>query len=149
MEIGVNPGKAVHLMSIHAEKCMQCVDCHFSQDGHGNGFIHGEVANAVQIGCKDCHGTTESYPTLMTSNVAAPTGGEDLSLIRNSDGKKRFEWIESAGVRTLIQRSVLDPNLEWEVSLTRDAVDPTHGSFNEKAAAAKLVQSSKKESSGE
>lgn len=149
VEIGVNPGKAVHLMSIHAEKGMQCVDCHFSQDGHGNGFIHGEVANAVQIGCKDCHGTTESYPTLMTSNVAAPTGGEDLSLIRNSDGKKRFEWIESSGVRTLIQRSVLDPNLEWEVSLTRDAVDPTHGSFNEKAAAAKLVQSSKKESSGE
>ena len=36
---------------------MQCADCHFAQDSHGNGLIYGEVANAVEIGCKDCHGT--------------------------------------------------------------------------------------------
>ena len=43
---GAQGGKAVHMMSIHAEVGMQCADCHFAQDGHGNGFIHGEVANA-------------------------------------------------------------------------------------------------------
>ncbi len=48
---GVNPGKTVHLMDIHAEKGLQCADCHFSQDSHGNGLIYGEVANAVEIGC--------------------------------------------------------------------------------------------------
>ena len=42
---GTNPGKAVHLMSIHAEVGMQCADCHYEQDSHGNGLIYGEVAN--------------------------------------------------------------------------------------------------------
>ena len=37
-------------MDIHAEKGLQCADCHFAQDSHGNGFIYGEVANAVEIG---------------------------------------------------------------------------------------------------
>ena len=60
--VGVNPGKAVHMMDIHAEKGMQCADCHFAQDSHGSGLIMGEVANAVEIGCKDCHGTVVAYP---------------------------------------------------------------------------------------
>jgi len=73
--VGQNaPGKAVHMMDIHAEKGMQCADCHFSQDAHGNGFIYGEVANAIEIGCKDCHGTAQAYPTLLTSGPAAPPG---------------------------------------------------------------------------
>src|SRR3546814_6895451 len=42
---GLNPGKTVHMMDIHAEKGMQCADCHFAQDAHGNGYIQGEVAN--------------------------------------------------------------------------------------------------------
>src|SRR6266849_4939731 len=32
-------GKAVHLADIHLEKGMQCNDCHFAQDKHGNGKI--------------------------------------------------------------------------------------------------------------
>ena len=49
-------------MDIHAERGMQCADCHFAQDSHGNGLIYGEVANAIEIGCKDCHGTADAYP---------------------------------------------------------------------------------------
>ena len=49
--------KAVHLSSIHVDVGMQCVDCHFAQDNHGNGHIYGEVAAAVEIDCEDCHGT--------------------------------------------------------------------------------------------
>ena len=87
---GTNPGEAVHMMSIHAEVGMQCVDCHFEQDTHGNGLIYGEVANAIEIGCKDCHGTADEYPTLRTSGPAAPPEGHNLALLRNPDGKRRF-----------------------------------------------------------
>ncbi|MFN4241243.1 MAG: hypothetical protein ACK4E5_11460 [Erythrobacter cryptus] len=137
---GVNPGKAVHLMDIHAEKGLQCADCHFEQDSHGNGLIYGEVANAIEIGCKDCHGTADAYPTLRTSGPAAPPEGHNLALLRNPDGKRRFEWIEGEdGRRKLIQRSIVDPNLEWEMSLVKDSVDPATPAFNAKAARAKLM----------
>ncbi len=137
---GVNPGKTVHLMDIHAEKGMQCADCHFAQDSHGNGLIYGEVANAVEIGCKDCHGTADAYPTLLTSGPAAPPKGNDLALLRNPDGKRRFEWsYDSLGQRHLVQRSIVDPKLEWNVSLVKDSVDPANPHFNAKAARAKLM----------
>ncbi|WP_017664223.1 hypothetical protein [Porphyrobacter sp. AAP82] len=137
---GVNPGKAVHLMDIHAEKGMQCADCHFEQDSHGNGLIYGEVANAIEITCKDCHGTADAYPTLRTSGPAAPPEGHNLALLRNPDGKRRFEWLEGPdGRQRLIQRSIVDPNLQWEMSLVKDSVDPATPTFNAKAARAKLV----------
>ncbi|WP_397421623.1 hypothetical protein, partial [Phenylobacterium sp.] len=119
--VGQNaPGKAVHMMDIHAEKGMQCADCHFSQDSHGTGLIMGEVANAVEIRCKDCHGSSSAYPTLKTSGPAADPKGNDLSLLRNPDGQRRFEWLEQDGRRVLIQRSLLDPKLEWRIHLVKD-----------------------------
>ena len=140
VEAGVNPGKTVHMMDIHAEKGMQCADCHFSQDSHGTGFIYGEVANAIEISCKDCHGTTREYPNLLTSGPAAPPKGNNLALIRNPDGRRRFEWTTgSEGRRELIQRSIVDPKLEWKVSLVKDSVDREHPSFNMKAARSKLM----------
>lgn len=150
--VGTNPGESVHMMDIHAERGLQCADCHFSRDAHGNGFIYGEVANAIEIGCRDCHGTAREYANLRTSNVAAPPSGTNLELIRNEDGRRRFEWMERDGRRVLIQRSIIDPNLEWEVSQVRDSADstlppcdargdePTPGPcFNIKSARAKLM----------
>ncbi len=138
--IGEQKGKAVHLMDIHAEKGLQCADCHFAQDSHGNGLIYGEVANAIEIGCKDCHGTADDFPTLRTSGPAAPPNGTDLSLLRNPDGKRRFEWTTDAnGERVLIQRSLLDPKLEWKVSLVKEAVDRSSAYFNPLAARSKLM----------
>ena len=140
VEPGTNPGKAVHLMDIHAEKGLQCADCHFAQDSHGNGLIYGEVANAVEIGCKDCHGTADAYPTLRTSGPAARPKGNDLSLLRNPDGQRRFEWVPiEGGRRKLIQRSIVDPKLEWDMHLVKDSVDPASPYFNPKAARAKLM----------
>lgn len=140
---GTNPGKAVHLMDIHAEKGMQCADCHFAQDNHGNGLIYGEVANAIEIGCKDCHGTADAYPNLRTSGPAARPQGSNLELLRNPDGQRRFEWIEEGnGRRRLIQRSILDPKLSWEVHLVKNSVDATSPMFNAKAARAKLMSRS-------
>jgi len=152
--VGTNPGRSVHLMDIHAERGLQCADCHFSRDAHGNGFLYGEVANAIEIGCKDCHGTAREFANLRTSGPAAPPRGTNLELIRNEDGRRRFEWTERDGRRVLIQRSIVDPNLEWEVSQVRDSADatlapceargdqPTPGPcFNQRSARAKLMSS--------
>ena len=50
-------GLPVHLLDIHLEKGMHCVDCHFIQDVHGNTKLYGEVRAAIEIQCIDCHGT--------------------------------------------------------------------------------------------
>lgn len=131
----VKSPKAVQMASAHMDAGMQCVDCHFSQDNHGNGHIYGEVAAAVEIGCKDCHGTVTQYPNLYTSGPAALNGGADLTLLRTPDGRLRFEWVDGA----LYQRSMLDPTLEWKVSLVKDSVTPGRPEYNEKAARAKLM----------
>jgi hypothetical protein len=127
--------KSVHLSSIHVDAGMHCVDCHFAQDSHGNGHLYGEVAQAVEIDCKDCHGTATAYPTLRSSGPAAGPNGSDLSVLRNPDGRRRFEWLDGR----LFQRSVLDPKLEWEVSLVKDSVTPGNPHYNAKAARAKLM----------
>ena len=62
----------MHLADIHLEKGMQCTDCHFAQDNHGNGKIYGEPRAAVEIDCIDCHGTIRQKATLVTSGPAAP-----------------------------------------------------------------------------
>ncbi len=142
-DVGEQAGKAVHLMDIHAEKGMQCADCHFAQDSHGNGLIYGEVANAVEIGCKDCHGTADAFPTLRTSGPAARPNGTNLELLRNPDGQRRFEWsTDASGERVLIQRSIVDPKLEWKVSLVRESVDRGSAHFNPLAARAKTMAKS-------
>jgi hypothetical protein len=111
--------KAVHLSSIHIDVGMHCVDCHFQQDAHSNGHIVGEVMAGVEIQCQDCHGTPDAYPTLVTSGPMASKYGRNLKLIRNPDGRKRFEWIDGK----LIQRSLVNNNLEWEVTLLKDVSD--------------------------
>ena len=127
--------KAVHLSSIHLDLGMHCVDCHFGQDAHGNGHLYGEVAAAIEIDCADCHGTATNYPTLYTSGPASNPGGTELALLRTQDGRKRFEWRDGK----LYQRSALDPEKEWEISLVRDTVNPLHPRYNAKAARAKLM----------
>jgi len=127
--------KAVHMASSHVDAGMQCVDCHFSQDNHGNGHIYGEVAASIEIGCKDCHGTVSKYPNLYTSGPAALGGGADLASLRTPDGRLQFEWLDGA----LYQRSMVDPKLEWKVSLVKDSVTPGNPAYNIKAARAKLM----------
>lgn len=127
--------KAVHMSDIHLDVGMHCVDCHFSQDVHGNGHLYGEVAAAIEIDCADCHGTSKQYPTLFTSGPAARPGGMDLGTLRTQDGRRRFEWRNGK----LIQRSALFPDKEWEVSLVKDSVNKQHPEYNEKSARAKLM----------
>jgi hypothetical protein len=127
--------RAVHLRDIHAERGMQCADCHFAQDAHGNGFLYGEVAAAIEISCSDCHGTTRARTDLRTSGPAAPPGGTDLSLLRNADGRRRFVWRDTK----LYQRLILPPHDELEVTQVIDTVTPGDPAYNAKAARAKTV----------
>jgi hypothetical protein len=125
----------VLMSSIHVDKGMQCVDCHFSQDNHGNGYIYGEVAAAVEITCQDCHGTVSQYPSLYTSGPAAMGKGTDLTTLRTPDGRRRFEWVNGK----LYQRSMLYPGREWQIHLVKDTVTPGNPMYNPRAARAKLM----------
>lgn len=127
--------KAVHLQDIHVDYGLQCVDCHFGQDAHGDGNIYGEVAQAVEIGCEDCHGTISRKANLMTSGPAAQNGGRDLSLKRTPWGERQFVWKGS----DLYQRSLVTKGLEWRVKQVRDSVDPSSRDYNKRSAKAKLV----------
>ena len=124
--------KAVHLQSIHVDVGMQCVDCHYGQDNHGDGYIKAEVMGAVEIRCRDCHGTSDNYPTLKTSGPAASPYGKNLLLIRNPDGKKRFEWVGGK----LIQRSAVTPGLEWTMTLLKDTANPASPNYDGKSTRA-------------
>jgi len=124
--------KSVHLQSIHVDVGMQCVDCHYAQDAHGDGYVKAEVMSAVEIQCQDCHGTVDQYPSLKTSGPAASPHGKDLKLIRNPDGKKRFEWVGGK----LIQRSAVTPGLEWTVALLKDDSSPLSPTYDAKAVRA-------------
>jgi len=127
--------KAVHLRDIHLDKGMHCADCHFSQDEHGNGQLYAEYGNNIEIGCEDCHGTIDRYATLRTSGPAAPPGGTDLLLGTTPGGRRRFAWVNGK----LIQRSMLDPNLEWEVVQVKDSITPGNAHYSEKSRAAKTL----------
>jgi hypothetical protein len=128
-------GKAVHLADIHLEKGMQCNDCHFAQDNHGNGKIYGEPRAAIEIDCTDCHGTINAPASLVTSGPAAPPGGRQLEALRTPWGQRRFEWRGDS----LVQRSMSEQNKEWQVVQTRDTVTPGNVHFSQKSYRAKLM----------
>jgi len=132
--------KAVHLKDVHLARGMQCVDCHFTTDVHGNGLLYGEPRAATAIECIDCHGTVDKYPTLKTSG----TGGrlENGQVLPNDLAQgttpwgPRFYWQG----KQLFQRSMMSPDITWEVPLTRDTVDPKSSHYNAKSAYAKTLR---------
>jgi hypothetical protein len=139
-------GMPVHLMDIHMEKGMHCVDCHFSQDMHGNNRLHMEVRAATEIACIDCHGTVTRYTTLKTSGPASYTSspdgsGRNLLALKTPFGRPRFEVQDlPGGGRRYFQNSCVEPNLRWEVVQTKDTITKGHPRYNEKAALAKTVR---------
>ena len=139
----------VHLLDIHLEKGMHCVDCHFVQDVHGDTKLYGEVRAAIEIQCIDCHGSVSQRATqlvdghwqLRTSGPAAAerdgqTVGRNLSAMRTPFGKRRFERVGSR----IVQNSMVEKDLSWEVSQVADVVNPQHRKYNPAAALAKTVR---------
>ncbi len=130
-------GKAVHLADIHLEKGMHCIDCHFTQDVHGNGKLYGETRNAIEIGCVDCHGTIEQRATLKTSGPASANDvSSNLLRMRTPFKQARFYWRDGK----LWQRSNVDEHVEWEVVQTLDTITPGNEHYSEKSRLAKTLQ---------
>ena len=136
------PGIPVHLKDIHLEKGMHCVDCHFQQDVHGNGKMYGQYADAIEISCVDCHGRIDRRASLRTSGPAAPEVGTGLLNGLTPWKQPRFKWRNDK----LFQRSMLDPDKEWEVVQVADTVNPdsewarAHPAQAERSRLAKTMQ---------
>ncbi len=130
----------VHLLDIHMEKGMHCIDCHFVQDAHGNGRLQREVRAGIEIQCIDCHGSSSERATLKTSGPAAytsgPDGSRDLTTLRTPSGRRRFE-VEG---NKIYQNSMVEPNLRWEIVQTLDTIDPQSEHYNVKSRMAKTVR---------
>jgi len=139
----------VHLMDIHLEKGMHCVDCHFSIDSHGNTKLYGEVRAAIEIRCVDCHGTTtesvldkiagslkKGRHEMLTTGPAAPLEGTNLLSKGTPFGKPRFEVVNGE----LIQHSMVEEGLRWVVVQTAATMDPASRHYNVKSHMAKTVR---------
>jgi hypothetical protein len=124
---------AVHLRDIHLERGMHCIDCHFEQDVHGDGRLYGAMIDAVEINCRDCHGTIWQRASLITSNAI---GGNDLRRGVTSFGKRRF----SIRNGRIYQRSMIHEDLEWEVVQVKDVITPGSPHYNETARYAKTLR---------
>jgi hypothetical protein len=135
------PGVPLHLMDVHMEKGLHCIDCHFVQDVHGNAKLQGEVRAAVEIQCVDCHGSPGRRATLRTSGPASYTsspdgGGRNLEALRTPWGQRRFE---RQGNRAF-QNSMVEKGLRWEIPQVPDTITPGHPRYNPKSAIAKTVR---------
>ena len=148
-------GVPVHLMDIHTERGMHCVDCHFYQDGHGDTKLYGEVRAAIEIQCVDCHGdATENLISKVDSQLrrglaaqlptSGPASGDqptNLLALRTAFGEPRFEIRRVPGRKpVLIQRSNVEKGLEWVVTQTAETIDPQSDSYNPRSHIAKTVQ---------
>ena len=125
--------KAVHLKDVHLAHGMQCADCHFNVDVHGNGMLYGEPRNATTITCVDCHGTIARRPSLITTGNA---GAIDLLNHSNTPWGPRFVWEGNK----LFQQSSMSPDTRWEIPQTIDTIDPLSPHYNPKSAYAKTLR---------
>ena len=132
--------KAVHLKDVHLARGMQCVDCHFTTDVHGNGLLYAEPRAVTAIECIDCHGTIAKRPTLLTSGNGGRVVNGQVLPNNLAEGTTpfgpRFRWEG----KKLLQQSMMDKNLAWEVPQTMDSIDPTSAHYNPKSAYAKTLR---------
>ena len=66
---------------VHAAAGMGCIDCHDSDDVHGDGAIHARGRTAVGITCVTCHGRPDAPPTFTTKR------GDRLPHVELRDGE--------------------------------------------------------------
>ena len=128
--------KAVHLADIHMEKGMHCVELPFRQDSHGDGKLYAEPRAAIELDCVDCHGTIDARATLISSGPASPPGGTHFDVLRTPWNTRRFEFRGGK----LFQRSMVEPDKEWEVVQVLDTITPGNAHYNEKSRWAKTIR---------
>ena len=101
---------------VHHQRGMHCIDCHTAQDVMGDGNIWPQMDHAVEIECTSCHGTIDAVSDLRTQKGRRVTNlfqeGDRFFLVSKVTGKRH------------------------EVTQSKHVVDPSHPSFNPRAAAA-------------
>ena len=107
---------------------MHCVDCHFEQDSHGDGKLYAEPRAAIELDCVDCHGTIDARATLISSGPASPAGGTHFDMLRTPWNARRFEFRDGK----LFQRSMVEPDKEWEVVQVLDTITPGNRALQRK-----------------
>lgn len=135
--------KAVHMKDVHLALGMQCVDCHFLNDNHGNGLLYVEPRAATAITCVDCHGTASARPSLITSGKGGElTKDGKINPIDLRDSNTpfgpRFRW--SPDGKRLTQQSSMEAGLQWEIPQTLDTVTPGSDHYNAMSAYAKTLK---------
>jgi len=136
--------KAVHLKDIHLEKGMQCIDCHTTQDMHGDGNIYAQMTDYIEIRCVDCHGTVAKPADLLTSGHSWRRTNLREALTpwvdpADPERKRRLPQFYERNGR-IYQRSRMAYGLDWQVKQVADIVDPNKPDYSPKAAYAKLVR---------
>jgi hypothetical protein len=76
---------------IHHEKGMGCIDCHTGQDTMGDGKIHSQMEDQIEIRCEDCHGSGADPPRTQTVRKDDPL---IQALLRSSPDLKLLEGDE-------------------------------------------------------
>jgi hypothetical protein len=101
---------------VHHEKGMHCIDCHTVRDVMGDGVMYGNMPEAIEIECQDCHGTFTETSKLVTSRGRPLENlvkeGADVFLISKVTGRKH------------------------PVKQVAHAINPRHPAYNEVAAKA-------------
>ncbi len=134
---------SIKLQDIHVERGMECIDCHFIQDNHGDGNIYGRNWDTIEIECDDCHGTSTQRATLVTSGA---NGGNDLTEAFSKPISNRTQFgtpfFERLSDGTIIQRSRVFDGRAFIVPQIIDAVDANNvARFNPDAFEAMAVES--------
>ncbi len=101
---------------VHHEKGMDCVDCHTNEDVMGDGNLYGQMPQAIEIECSDCHGTIDAITNLKTSR------GRRIPNLKQDGGE--IVLVSKLSGATHVVKQVAH------------VVNPRHKDYDERAAAA-------------
>jgi hypothetical protein len=77
---------------VHYQSGMDCIDCHSSDDLHGDGNIYNKMEDQVAIRCETCHGTPRVFASLRDERDEALSNviqkGGDVILTQKISGRE-------------------------------------------------------------
>ena len=120
--------KAVHLKDVHLAHGMQCADCHFDIDVHGNG-------NALRRTAQRDHDRRASIVTARSTQ--RPTldhlRQRRTRSICSTRATRRGVRVSSGRATSSSSTRSMSPDVRWEVPQTIDTIDPLSPHYNPKS----------------
>ncbi len=84
---------------LHLARGMSCIDCHTSNESHGDGRIYTDRYHEIEIECESCHGTPTTESTLETRK-----GQPVVGLYKDENDGLVYQTLKSNGeVRRVLQ----------------------------------------------